>query len=88
MGLTDWAHGVQGYWPHGHSVLNTLLQGGECVCSRTDCGYVFLKFGADVIPLAFSNWYTQANNPFRAHVTVLPELQLREHCCSHYFDLP
>ena len=31
-GLTDWAHSVQGYWPHGHSVLDTPLQAGERVC--------------------------------------------------------
>ena len=74
--------------PHGHSMLDTPLQAGEYVCSRTDCGYVFRNLGVDIIPLAFSNWLTQANNSFTGHVTALPGLQLKEHCCSHYFGLP
>ena len=51
-------------------------------------GYVFLNLGAEIMSLAFSNWHTQADNPFTGHVTALPGLQLREHCCNHYFGLP
>ena len=90
-GLTDWTHSAQGCRPHGHNVLDTPLQAGECVCSRTDCGYVFHNLGADIITLAFSNcsmWHTRAKNPCTTHVTVLPGLQLREHCCSYNFGLP
>ena len=90
-GLIDWAHSVQGCWPHRRNVLDTPLQAGECVCSRAGCGYIFHNLGVDIIQLACSNcsmWRTRVNNSFTTHVTVLPGLQLREHCCSHYLGLP
>ena len=36
-GLAGWAHSVQDCWPHERNLLDTPLQAGECVCSRTDC---------------------------------------------------
>ena len=36
-GLTDWAHSVEGFWPHERNMLEKPLQAEECVCSRTDC---------------------------------------------------
>ena len=83
-----WRHIVDGQQWVGLMDLAHIVQAGECVCSGTDCGYVFLDMGADIILLAFSNWHTQANNPFTGHVTALPGLQRREHCCSHHFGLP
>ena len=70
-GPMDQAHNVQGGWPHGHSVLETPLRAGECVCSRTDCGYVFHNMGADIIPLAFSNcsmWHTREQTARLRHI--------------------
>ena len=40
---TDWACSVQGSWPHGHNVLDTPLQAGECLCSRSDCAFLMYK---------------------------------------------
>ena len=89
-GLTDWAHSVQGCWPYVHSVLDTPLRTRECICSRTDCWYIFHNWGR-----TSSRWHSptalcgthEQNNPFTKHVIVLPGLQLREHCCNDNFGL-
>ena len=42
-GLTDWAYSVQGCWRHGRNILDTPLQAGECLCSRSDCAFLMYK---------------------------------------------
>ena len=42
-GLTDWAFSIQGCWSNGRNIVDTPLQAGECLCSRSDCAFVMYR---------------------------------------------
>ena len=82
----DWENSVQGYWPHGHSVLDTPLQTRRVFVVALNAGTNSTIGGG--YHLAGIPQLAHTKNHFTAHITVLPGLQRREHCCSHYFGLP